>query len=264
MQIFDKLKIKTNFNQANQSYNQNAVLQKMVTNNLIELAKEDIANAKSIIDLGSGTGFVTDKILFEFPDKKIFQLDIALKMLLSNQSQTPKIVADIELLPFRKHTFDLALSSLSFQWLNDLENSIIQVLSTIRDGGNFHFSLISNGSLRELKESCRDCDVKLSVNDFINQENLEKVLKKLNLNYQLKLETVILEYKDFYSLLKSIKSIGAGYSKNKQYIGKKQFEKIANFYLKSFNCGNKVFATWQVIFVSIYNPKNGIRNPILG
>ncbi len=251
MQIFDKSKIKANFNQANQSYNSNAILQKMVANELVELAKIDISKAQTIVDFGSGTGFIADKILSEFPDKNIFQLDIALQMLLAGQYQTQKIVADIESLPFKQNIFDLGLSSLSFQWLNDLENSILQSLKTIKNSGNFHFSLVADGSLQELKKSCQDCDIKLSVNNFIGQKNLEMILEKLNLDYQLKTQTITLEYEDFYSLLKSIKSIGAGYSKNRQYVGRKQFEKIANFYLKNFNLNNKVFASWRVIFVSI-------------
>ena len=81
----------------------------MVADKLVELSKVDIANAQTIIDLGSGTGFITDKILSVFPDKKpnkqILQLDIALQMLLAGQHQTPKIVADIESLPFERKYF---------------------------------------------------------------------------------------------------------------------------------------------------------------
>ncbi len=256
MQVFDKSKIKANFNQANQSYNYNAILQKIVVDNLVELANFDISNANSIIDLGAGTGFIADKITSKFSDKNLFQLDIADKMLETNQFATPKIVADIEALPFDKNTFDLGLSSLSFQWLNNLENSIFEVLKLIKHNGNFHFSLIADGSLQELKTSCKSCDVDLAINNFIDERNLEIILKKLKLNYQLKSETIILEYQDFYSILKSMKSIGAGYSKNKQFIGRGQFETIASFYLKNFNLGNKVFATWKVLFVSIKQNQN--------
>ena len=65
--IFNKSKIKSSFNQANQSYNPNAFLQKMVAKNLVDLAKNDILNAKNIIDLGSGTGFVAEEILSKSP-----------------------------------------------------------------------------------------------------------------------------------------------------------------------------------------------------
>lgn len=256
MQIFDKTKVKSNFNKANKSYNQNANLQKIVANQLVDIAKEDIKNSQTILDLGSGTGFVVDKILSEFSDKEIFQLDIALQMLLESQFKTTKIVADIESLPFKNSAFDLAISSLSFQWLNDLKNSILNSLYTVKEDGVLHFSLLVDDTLKELKQACKNCDVKLSLNDFTSQNDLEKILTSLNLKYELQFKTIVLEYQGFYQLLKSIKSIGAGYSKNRQYIGKKQFDTIAKFYLKNFNLNNKVSATWQVVFISIRKNRN--------
>lgn len=250
--IFDKSKIKSSFNQANQSYNPNAFLQKMVAKNLVDLAKNDILNAKNIIDLGSGTGFVAEEILSKSPDKKIFQLDIAQKMLEENPFSTHKITADIEALPLQENIFDLALSSLSFQWLNDLTKTIPQILKTIKKDGNLYFSLLGNESLKELKTVCQSCKTELSINDFITQTQLQNILTNLNLNYQIKSATITLYYQDLYSLLKSIKSIGAGYSTNKKYLGKKQFELLNSFYLKNFNLNNKVSATWHIFYTKIH------------
>ena len=262
MQIFDKSKIKSNFNQANQRYNTNAVLQKIVAKNLVQFAKEDILSAKRVIDLGCGTGFVADQISIikniSYPDESIFQLDIAYQMLQANHWSNNKINADIESLPLKDNYFDLVISSLSFQWLNDLRNSIFQSFKTIKSEGAFYFSIIADGSLRELKQSCRDCGVNFSVNDFISQKDLEEILKNLNLAYETKLETITLDYQDFYSLLKSIKAIGAGYSKNRHYINKTRLQEIANFYLKNFNLRDKVFATWQILYVSIKQNQNHV------
>jgi malonyl-CoA O-methyltransferase len=255
MPIFDKSKIKASFNQANQTYNSNAILQKIVAKNLVEMAKQDIYNAKNILDLGAGTGFVAEEILSEFNSEIIlqnfFQLDIALQMLIRNQIATSKIVGDIEFLPLAENIFDLAFSSLSFQWLNDLEKSLFQVLKTLKKNGNFYFSIIGSQSLQELRDVCRGCQINLSINNFLNQDELEKILNNLNLNYQIQSTTTSFEYQNLYFLLKSIKSIGAGYSFNKNYLGKKQFELLNNFYLKNFNLNNKVFATWQVFYIKI-------------
>ena len=249
--LLDKSKIKANFNQAHQSYNPNAILQKIVAKNLVELAKKDISYAKNIIDLGSATGFIAEEILSKFSDKKIFQLDIAHKMLIKNPFSTHKIIADIEALPLRENSFDLVLSSLSFQWLNNLEKAIDDIFSTIKNDGNLYFSILGNKSLQELRSTCQNCQINLSINNFITQDQLQKILTDLHLNYQIKSETISLCYPDLYLLLKSIKSIGAGYSTNKNYLGKKQFDLLNSFYLKNFNLNNKIFTTWQVFYVSI-------------
>lgn len=251
MLIFDKSKIKNNFNKAWSSYDQNATLQKIVAKNLYNLSKPEIASATTILDLGCGTGFVAEAILNDFPDKNIFGLDIAYLLLKSNPFATNKINADIENLPFKNNNFDLGISSLSLQWMNDLEKTIRQSLETLKNNRNFYFSIIVDGSLNELKVASEKCDIKLSINNFITISNLEKILLRLNLKYQIKIEEIILKYSDIYDLLKSIKSIGAGYSANKNQLKKSDFQKINNFYLKNFNLNNKVGTTWRVCYVSI-------------
>jgi hypothetical protein len=144
------------------------------------------------------------------------------------------------------------LSSLSFQWLNNLEKSISQITKTVKNNGNFYFSLISDGSLKEIKTSCQKCNVKLLVNNFISTEALEQILTNLNLSYQIKCEDIILEYKDLYSILKSMKLIGAGYKNGNNFVGKNNFNKINNFYLKNFNLNNRVYATWKVCYAKIH------------
>jgi len=249
--FFDKAKIKSNFNQAQKSYNPNAILQRMVAKNLVDLAKQDIFKAENIIDLGSGTGFICEEILSDVSNKNIFQLDIAEKMLAHNQFATHKIIADIEHLPVRSNIFDLALSSLSFQWLNDLEKTIPKILDTIKNDGVFYFSVLGNKSLKEFRETCENCQISLAINNFIAESELKSILNNLHLDYQIKSEIISLNYQDFYSLLKSIKLIGAGYSNNKNYLSRKQFDLLNGFYLKNFNLNNKVCATWHVFYVLI-------------
>lgn len=251
MQIFDKIKIKANFNRANQTYNQAAILQKTVAKHLVNLAKQKISTANKILDLGSGTGFIAEEILSEFSDKKIFQLDIAQQLLQTNPFKTSKIAADIEALPFKRNVFDLALSSLSFQWLNHLDKAIPQILKTLKNKGNFYFSIIVDGSLDELKIARQKCAVQLTINDFTSITELEKILLQLQLNYQIKSETIILQYDNLPALLKSIKSIGAGYGSTKKSITKNDLQKISSFYLKNFNLDNKVHATWKICYVLI-------------
>jgi malonyl-CoA O-methyltransferase len=246
---FDKSKIKSNFDRACKSYDENAILQKQVAKKLVEFAKNEIHKADRIIDLGCGTGFITGEILSKLPQKEITQADISQKMLAINPHPTPKIIGDIENLPFSINSFDLALSSLSFQWLNDLENTLPKILKTLKNNGKLCFSTLGNGSLKELRESCEKLKIDLSINDFSSEDELKKILQKFN--FSLKKEEIILEYQDCFDLLKSMKKIGAGYSQSTKQIGKKQFELLNSFYLKNFKTKSKVFATWQIFYISL-------------
>jgi malonyl-CoA O-methyltransferase len=174
-------------------------------------------------------------------------------MLANNAFETSKIVADIENLPFKENSFDLAISSLSFQWLNDLEKSLPQILRTLKNGKNLHFSILGSGSLRELKQVTKSCKIELSINDFIDEEVLKRTLSNFNFTFQK--EEIILDYQNCSDLLKSMKKIGANYSSGnksgKNSLNKSKLEILNKFYLKNFNSKTNVFATWQVFYISI-------------
>jgi len=255
--VFNKSKIKNNFNRAAANYSEYAVLQKLVAQKLVDLSANDIKKSKQILDLGSGTGFVAD--LIKSADKEIFELDIAYEML-AKRPGSLKINADIEHLPFVKNSFDLILSSLAFQWLNDISLAISNCQMILKDEGSLIFSIIADGSLKELKSSCTACGVDLSIGQFITKQNLENSIATISKNYQLIDEEVILEYDDLYALLNSMRKIGASYGTNfnKRNLTKKQFELLSSFYLKSFNSRDRIFATWRVIYVFIKNAKSKV------
>ncbi len=64
MTFFDKEKVKSNFNNFAKKYNENAILQDLIAEKLVKLAKKDLNNAKNIIDLGSGSGFISKENSF--------------------------------------------------------------------------------------------------------------------------------------------------------------------------------------------------------
>ncbi len=255
MSVFNKSKIKNNFNKAALNYDDYAVLQKKVAKKLVNVSSDNINKSNKILDLGSGTGFVADSI--KSTNKEIFELDIAHNML-NKRSGSLKVNADIEYLPFVENSFDLILSSLAFQWLNNISLAITNCGKVLKDNGSLIFSIITDGSLAELKSSCTTCGVNLSINQFPTKQYLVDIISDISKNYQLIDEKIILEYKDLYDLLNSMKKIGASYGSNfnRNNLTKKRFELLNSFYLKNFNSKDRIFATWQVTYVFIKYTKS--------
>ena len=248
----NKLKIESSFNRASHTYNDNAILQKQVAHNLAEFAHDDILKAKRIIDLGCATGFVAEevfKIVPDFPHKKMVQLDISEEMMRHNPHPTHKIICDIEKLPFPADFFDLALSSLTFQWINDLKTTIPQILKTLSKGGKLYFSTVGEKTLQELKTACANCQIDLGINEFVNEESLKTILA--DFNFTLEKKELMLQYQDCFDLLKSMKKIGANHSEKKKLLNRTKFEELNDFYLKNFKTSGKVFATWQIFYISV-------------
>ena len=249
---FDKNKIHRNFNKAAIGYNDNALLQKTIAKKLVDLSFNYLSSAKTILDLGAGTGFIAENIFpFLNNNAKFFQLDIAYEMLklsLSTQKNIFNINGDIENLPFKNQNFDLVISSMTLQWINNLENIFPQIIQLLKKDGVLAFALPVEDSLNELKQSCKAVNINLSINDF---PKIDLIKKKFIL---VKTEKIILYYNDLYQLLKSIKSIGGGYNfANKSNLTKRDFERINNFYLKNFSLNSKIFCSWNISYVFYKN-----------
>ncbi len=134
------------------------------------------------------------------------------------------INADMENIPIKNNIFDLALSSMSLQWVNNLDIALNNIYEILKPNSNFIFAIVIDGTLGQLKKSCQYLDIDLAINDFIELKQLEKIVK--NSNFQscdiIKEQEIDLYYQDIYQLLKSIKNIGASYSEKSYF--KNDFE----------------------------------------
>jgi malonyl-CoA O-methyltransferase len=257
MSYLDKVKIKSNFNRYSKNYASHGALQETVARGLFEWAKSKIEKSNNIIDLGSGIGFVGKNILTlnKFSDKNIFQLDLAFESLRHNCISGPGVFnvnADIEDLPFKSEVFDLAISSLAFQWLRDFDLVFSGIKSVLKPNSSVFFSIFLDETLFELKRSVCGTGIDLSVNDFIDFNDLSLFLENNFDGHKIHLKDIVMEYDDVYGLLKSIKNVGASYSDKGTVLNRKSFEDLNRFYLKKFNNNGKLRSTWKVAYVEAF------------
>lgn len=232
-----KNNIKNNFNKAAKIYNQNAILQKQVASDLIDFCLPYLNNSSKIIDLGSGTGFLYDLISQKQQITNFFALDLANSML--KESKSPfNINADINHLPLQKESFNLVISSLALQWLNDFEKIFKNIQNILSEKGLFCFSIITKNSLNNIKNLKIN---NLNINEFHDKKFLENHLKIFS-SYKILEKRITLKYDNYYELLQSMKKIGAGYS-----IDRKSSLKISD--LKKLMKIQDISEDWHIIYV---------------
>ena len=71
----------------------------------------------------------------------------------------PTLVADEELLPFAPGSFDLVISCLGLQWVNDLPGSLLQINHLLRPDGLFLAALVGGESLKELRQAFTEAEL---------------------------------------------------------------------------------------------------------
>ena len=208
-----KQRIAGNFSRAASTYDQAARLQRRVANRLMTaLPKHHLVN--TVLDLGSGTGTPSYELAQRYPDAMVTGMDLAMGMLQFARQQSCDQTSlnwcsgDIEALPFKSDCFDLVFSSLAIQWCH-LEQVLQEVSRVLKPGGQFVFSTLANGSLRELDAAWMGVAQSNRVNQFDSVERqhrtvMEGALETLTFSHQA--ET--LYYPNLISLLKELKALG--------------------------------------------------------
>jgi len=253
----NKVGVARSFSRASQSYDQAASFQKKIAKRLLRLIAGPIEGLT--IDLGSGTGFISE-IMDETSTKvDLLQLDLSEAMLQTARKKSANgssawIAADAESLPLVDACASWMVSSMSLQWC-----SFGAVLTEVRRvlvlNGHFAFAIPVNNSLTELKKTWGDLDGFDHVNTFPSREGIEQVLLEngfeiLSFEQSVQQDT----YDDFWGLLKGFKNVGANWVNGEQkegLMGKSEMRRLAQKYEVWRNTDGKLPVSYDMVFAIV-------------
>lgn len=250
----DKKRVAQSFSHAAQRYEKVAHMQAQVASKLLKL-RDDYSG--DLCDLGCGTGFCMD--LIRPQNKNVVGLDIASGMLeyCQNKYQTHPanlICADFENLPIKPNAFDGIVSSLSIQWSENLDQLFQQVKGCLKKDGWFLFSTLGPKTLIELKESWRETDSFVHVNQFVSQQTILQKLKAAGFLIELvEQSNETLRYDTVFSLMRDLKDIGAhnvNAGKKKGLSTRRSFQCMAKAY-ETYRDAGSLPATYDVMYFNV-------------
>lgn len=264
------LRIRQAFSKAAIQYEKHAGLQKEIGLKLLRiysLGDENIETRSSpgnekmcpqrILDVGMGTGWLTEKISSCFPGSWVAGLDFAAGMIDCAKARGANfriVQADARNLPFQVGAFDVVVSNLVYQWIDDLPQALSQILKALNEGGVFYFSCFTQGTLKELFLTLEQ-SFKYSRRDFPFIKRLagkEKVRESLTLagfeRIEMTSEDFRVWFPDMLSLVKWIRAIGANGLKGEGFMGRDLLLKANDFYQRTFSNNGHVYASFEVVW----------------
>jgi len=147
-----KLKqIQTRFNKASRSYDDVAIVQKNAAKFLVDkLFNHQNFIPKTVLDLGSGTGYITELLLKKFPKSSFYLNDIADEMVAVCKAKFSQ-ATNIYYLPgdmMRLNTdiYHCVVSNLALQWVSNLEDALRFFCS--KSSNVFAFSTLFRWNIR--------------------------------------------------------------------------------------------------------------------
>ena len=271
-----KSHVRRSFGAAAGSYDDHAFLQREIANRLFERLDYIKLSPNLVLDLGSGTGYTTQKLRERYPKSDIVALDLAAPMLqfaraklpqtpllarilgyFSRQPTTEFVCADAESMPLVNENFNLAISSLTLQWC-DPERVAKEVLRILKPGGLFMFTTFGPDTLTELRHAFRSVDDKPHVNDFVDMHDIGDILVQAGFaDPVMDQETITLTYGDLKTMLHELKGIGAHNmlpGRETGLMGKSRWLKLQAAYEK-LRTENRLPASYEVVYGHAWKPE---------
>jgi malonyl-CoA O-methyltransferase len=141
------------FSAAAGGYDAHADVQRDAAEKLLRLIPD--CEPERILDLGCGTGVLTELLAARWPHAAITAVDVAPGMIEALRARLPRAhayVADIACLA-RNPVFDLVASNCALHWIIPFSAGIGRVAGQLAPGGIAAISVMLDGTLRELHEA---------------------------------------------------------------------------------------------------------------
>lgn len=254
------------FNRHAPEYDRHASVQKRVIGRLVQLVQSHLSAAPaSVLDIGCGTGLLLDSLRRLYPESRLSGLDLAYSMLCRSRERlgpgVTLVQADAGLLPFRRGSTDLLVSTSTLQWLADLDGFFQECHRVMSSDSLLCIAFFGGNTLRELRECCRYMverfgergNVLLNrLHTFREMAEVKQSLERAGFDGALLTSEIEIEYHaDMFELLRSIKNIGAGAHRHGGGgLGwRRILDETSRMYQERFQSGGAIPATYEVFYL---------------
>ena len=241
--MINKALVKKRFSKSLKTYEDNAVIQKIMAKKLIELLV--LKEYNSIFEIGCATGILTKEIKKNLTFKEYIANDIVEK----SQEYINKIIypniflgGDIEEVELNKK-YNLIISNASLQWCNDIEKVLEKLINSLEENGTLAISIFGDNNLKEIK------DIFHLENNTYSLNKLKKSLSKYKL-ITFEEEEIKIEFENPIMVLKHLKLTGVNAIKE-VVLSKKKLQEFEEEYTKKYQNNGKVILTYNPVYIQI-------------
>lgn len=256
----DRGAVKRNFSCSATEYDRFALVQKRVVRRLIDLlGAEGCVAGGAVLEVGTGTGMLTDRLIRSFPEVRPVVSDLAHGMSVLAAERLPGVPAldaDALALPVRDGALDMVLSSSVYQWVEDLPAAFGEAFRVLSPGGRFALALFAERTLWELRDAHRQAaqgaGLSSHVQEFHAESEIFQALESAGFSdIRLVSGEEVEMHPDVPSLLRALKRIGAGNAAQGRPGGlasRRVMQKMIEIYERSHRRNGSIPATYHVVY----------------
>jgi len=213
--LLDDAAIRRQFGRAAATYDEAAVLQARVREELVARLDWIAFEPEVALDLGCGTGHGAIALAERFPRARVIGADFAPEMLEQaarhvGATRCEWLCADARALPLPEAGVDLVFSNLMLPWCEDLDALFAAIARILRPRGLFTFTTLGPDTLSELRAAWGAADGYEHVLPFTDMHDIGDGLVRAGLAEPvLDVSRYTLTYPDLRLLMRDLKAIGA-------------------------------------------------------
>lgn len=211
MPLSSKKKVINAFDKAALTYDSCAHVQKRIAEKLATNLKELKNIPGSILEIGCGTGFLTQSLVSHFKNVPYYATDFAPLMVKSCQEKfknTPEVssfIMDGENPKLETNT-DWTCSSMAFQWFEDFETSVRKLWQKTNV---LAFTVPVDGTFQELQDAYKQFNYPAGFRTFVPADALYKLCRDLKPSgFQFQIQKEVEYFQNMLLFIKQLKNTG--------------------------------------------------------
>jgi malonyl-CoA O-methyltransferase len=263
----DTRRVRRSFDRAAETFDDAAVLQTEVRDNLLARLDWMALAPRVVVDAGAGTGHASRALIRRYPKARVIALDFSPRMLhAAGRRQSwlrrfARVCADAERLPLADGSVDLILSNLMLQWCNP-DLVFAEFRRVLAPHGLLTFTTLGPDTLRELRSAWAEVDSRTHVHQFIDMHDLGDALVRGGFAAPvLDVERYTLAYADVRRVAADLKATGARNAtmgRARGLTGRRQFAAFQAAY-EAHRRDGRLPATYEVVFGHAWTPDADVR-----
>ena len=241
---------------ASATYDESAVLQARVRQQLIDRLDWIAFEPAFIVDLGCGTGHAARALGARWPGARVMAVDFAAGMLREaarhdEAMRCERLCADALELPLPEASVDLMFSNLMLPWCDDLDAAFAEIARVLQPRGLLTFTTFGPDTLIELNEAWHEADDYTHIIPFADMHDIgDGLIRAGFVEPVLDVLRYTLTYPDVLALMRDLKAIGARNAttgRPRGLTGRQTLRTVEKTYERHRHEG-KLPATYEVIF----------------
>jgi SAM-dependent methyltransferase len=188
-------------------------------------------------------------------------------------SATRFVVADEEALPFGAAVFDLVVSGLSLQFVNDLPGTLVQIRRVLRPDGLFVAALAGGDTLTELRQSFAAAESEIEggisprVAPFADLRDLGALLQRAGFALPVTdVDRLTVRYASPFALMHDLRRMGATNAlleRRRLPLRRATLTRMAQIYGERFaDADGRIRATFEIAWLSGWAPHASQQQPL--